>query len=121
MPETTDIITIKQFKADTTIGIHDWEQTQKQPVILNLALHFDCRPAAASDDIADALDYYELVEHLSHWLYAAQFSLIEALAEATCTEIFNQFPKVKQIDLQLDKPEAVSRAVVGVGISRKRG
>lgn len=120
MNHNTDIITIKQLTADTLIGIHDWEQKQRQPVILNLSLHVNIRPAAASDDIKDALDYYVLIEHLNRWLYQAKFALIETLAEAITGEIFSHFPTVEQIDLQLDKPEAVSRAIVGIKIQRTR-
>ncbi len=114
----TDVITVKRLTAETIIGIHDWEQKQRQPVILNLSLYVNTRKAAASDDIKDALDYYVLIEHLSRWLYQAKFALIETLAEAVTTEIFSHFPMVKKIDLQLDKPEAVSRAIVGIRIQR---
>jgi len=37
-----DAITIENFRADTTIGVHDWEQQQKQPIIVNLRLECDC-------------------------------------------------------------------------------
>jgi len=120
MTKSTDVITIKELTADTIIGIHDWEQSQRQPVILNLCLHVNIQQAIATDNIKDALDYYVLIEHLSRWLYRAKFDLIETLAEAITKEIFSHFPTVEKIELQLDKPEAVSRAVVGVKIQRTR-
>jgi len=115
-----DAITVENFRADTTVGIHDWEQKQRQPVILNIILHCDCKAAAASDDIADALDYFKLTEHLKAYLAQNKCALIENLAQQLIDEIFKTFSKVTAIDLHLQKPEAVNNALVGVKLQRSR-
>ncbi len=115
-----DAITIDNFRADTTIGVHDWEQQQKQPIILNLTLGCDCQPAADSDDIAQALDYFKLTEHLKTYLAENQCALIETLAQRLIDQIFHYFPMVQHIDLHLQKPEAVNHALVGVKLKRHR-
>jgi dihydroneopterin aldolase len=115
-----DAITIERFRADTTIGIHDWEQQQRQPIILTLTLSYDCQPAADSDDIADALDYFTLTEHLKAYLAQSQCALIEHLAQQLIEEIFSRFPQVNAIDIHLQKPEAIENALVGVKLYRKR-
>ena len=106
-----DAITIENFRADTTIGIHDWEQRRKQPVILNITLEYDCQPAADSDDISDALDYFQLTEHLKTYLAQNRCALIEKLAQQrieTCKGC--EFFKDEKIDfLKVDDkhlPEA---------------
>ena len=115
-----DIITIDNFRADTTVGVHDWEQRQQQPIIVNLALGCDCQAAADSDDIRDALDYFALTEHLKKYLNESRCALIETLAQNLVSEIFQHFTKVQTIDIHLQKPEAVNNALVGVKLHRKR-
>lgn len=115
-----DAITIENFRADTTIGVHDWEQQQKQPIIVNLRLECDCQEAADSDNIADALDYFTLTEHLKAFLAHNKCALIEYLAQQLIDEIFKVFPKVMAIDLHLQKPEAIKNALVGVKLHRQR-
>ena len=120
LPTDMNAITIEHFQVDTTIGVHDWEQQQKQPVIINLNLQTDCQKAADSDDLKHALDYFNLTEHLKKYLANSRCALIETLAQNLITEIFNHFPNVSAIDLSLKKPEAVNGALVGVQMQRSR-
>lgn len=115
-----DAITIDNFRADTTIGVHDWEQQQKQPIILNLMLGCDCQAAADSDDITDALDYFTLTEHLKKYLNKSRCALIEALAQNLINEIFQHFQQVQTIDIHLQKTEAIDNALVGIRMHRSR-
>ena len=115
-----DAIIIENFRADTTIGIHDWEQRQKQSVILNITLECDCQPAADSDNISDALDYFQLTEHLKKYLAQNRCALIEKLAQQLINQILEHFPTVMSVDLHVKKPEAVNNALVGVRLNRRR-
>jgi dihydroneopterin aldolase len=113
-----DKILIRQLQVDAIIGIHDYEKQQKQPVLIDLDLTFDCLPAAQSDDIKDALDYFAVCERVTHFVSSSRYELIETLAEAITELIFNEFP-CEQIELTLCKPNAVANtASVGVQISR---
>lgn len=115
-----DAITIEKFRADTTVGVHDWEQQQRQPVVINLTLGCDCAPAADSDNISDALDYFALSEHLKKYLKDSRCALIETLAQNLINEIFQHFPGVQTVDIHLQKPEAIDNATVGVHLTRNR-
>ena len=59
-----DIVYIRDLKIETVIGIFDWERRIRQTVSLDLEMATDIRKAAASDDIADALDYKAVAKRL---------------------------------------------------------
>ncbi|MFC3192914.1 dihydroneopterin aldolase [Marinicella sediminis] len=113
-----DKILIRKLQVDAIIGIHDYEKQQKQPVWLDMDLSFDCLPAAQSDDIRDALDYFKVCERVSHFVASTRYELIEALAEAVTEVVLNEFA-CEQIELTLYKPNAVANTeTVGIQINR---
>ena len=52
-----DVIYIKDLRIKTIIGIFDWERKEKQEVSIDMEFPFDCKKAAATDSIEDAIDY----------------------------------------------------------------
>ena len=113
-----DIIFIKDLRILTIIGIYDWERTTKQDVLLDLDMAFDISTAAATDHIASALDYKAVSKRVIAFVEAAQFQLVETLAEKVAQIILSEFP-VKWIRVRVNKQGAVSAARdVGVIIER---
>jgi len=113
-----DIVYIKDLRIDTTIGIYDWEREIKQTLILSIEMGHDNRPAGASDDIADTLDYFSISRRLIEFVEASEMLLIERVAEC-CAEILMAEFGIKWLRLQVGKPGAVPEAVdVGVIIER---
>ena len=80
---------------------------------------FDNRKPAATDDIADTLDYKAVSKRLIQYVSESSFGLVETLAER-CAEIITGEFGVAHVRLKLSKPGAVrgSRAV-GVVIERR--
>jgi dihydroneopterin aldolase len=115
-----DQILIRQLRADAVIGIHDWEKRHPQPLYFDLDLSTDCARAAASDDIADALDYFAVCADIQTWVSHSRCELIETLAEQICQRLLAQYP-IDQVQLTLHKPQAVEDAqTVGLRITRRR-
>tara|TARA_R110001592_G_scaffold363392_1_gene687139 strand:- start:65205 stop:65561 length:357 start_codon:yes stop_codon:yes gene_type:complete len=113
-----DIVYISELRADTVIGVYDWERRVRQTVVLDLELASDNRRAAASDGIEDALDYAEISARLLSFIEASEFQLIETLAERVATLLLEEFA-VPWLRLRLAKPGAVAAArEVGVLIER---
>lgn len=113
-----DIVYISKLRADTVIGVYDWERRVRQTVVLDLELASDNRRAAASDGIEDALDYAAISARLLSFIEASEFQLIEALAERVATLLLEEFA-VPWLRLRLAKPGAVGAArEVGVLIER---
>lgn len=113
-----DIVFIEALEIDTVIGIYDWERKITQKVVLDIEMAFDNHRPAASDDIADTLDYKSVSKRLIAFVGESKFGLVESLAEH-CASIIREEFGVVWLRLKLSKPGAVtgSRAV-GVVIER---
>lgn len=113
-----DIVFIDNLCIDTVVGIYDWERKIRQTVTLDLEMAFDNRIPAASDSIDDTLNYKAVSKRLIAFVGAAEFGLVEALAEHCAQIIMDEF-NVKWLRLRLGKPGAVTGArSVGVVIER---
>ena len=113
-----DTVFIETLAIDCVIGISDWERKITQKVVLDIEMAFDNRVPAASDDIADTLDYKAVSKRLIAYVGESSFGLVESLAER-CAAIIREEFNVPWLRLKLSKPGAVtgSRAV-GVVIER---
>ena len=116
-----DKVFIEALEIDCVIGIYDWERSIRQPVQLDLEMDFDNRRPAASDDIADTLDYKAVSKRLIQFVGDSSYGLVEALAE-NCARIVVEEFGVERVRLKLSKLGAVRGArAVGVIVERSRG
>jgi dihydroneopterin aldolase len=115
-----DKVFIEALEIETLIGIYDWERKIRQPLLFDLEMAFDNRKPAATDDIADTLDYKAVSKRLIQYVSASDFGLVETLAERCAELVLNEFG-VQHVRLKLSKPGAVRGArAVGVIIERSR-
>jgi dihydroneopterin aldolase len=114
-----DTVFIQSLRIDTVIGIHAFERNIRQAVVLDLELGFDNRVPAASDDIADTLDYQRISERLSEYVSGTDFGLVETLAER-CAELLMREFGVRWLRLRVGKPGAL-KAADSVGVVIERG
>ena len=115
-----DKVFIEALEIECVIGIYDWERKIRQPVVLDIEMAFDNRKPAASDDIADTLDYKAISKRLIQFVSESSFGLVEALAEHCCRIIIEEFG-VAEVKLKLSKIGAVRGAkAVGVMLERSR-
>jgi dihydroneopterin aldolase len=116
----TDKVFIEALEIETLIGIYDWERRIRQSLLFDIEMAFDNRRPAASDDIADTLNYKAVSKRLIEYVSASSFGLVETLAERCAEIIFTEFA-VSHVRLKLSKPGAVRGArAVGVIIERSR-
>ncbi len=116
-----DKVFIEALEIEALIGIYDWERRIRQPLLFDIEMAFDNRVPAASDDIADTLDYKAVSKRLVEYVSQSSFGLVETLAER-CAEIVLAEFGVSHVRLKLSKPGAVRGArAVGVLIERGRG
>ncbi len=115
-----DIIYLHDLRIATVIGVYDWERRVKQTVIFDLDMAADIRKAAATDSIADTLDYKAVAKRLIEFVGDSQFQLVETLAERVAEIVLNEF-NITWLRLKVNKRGAVRGAVdVGVIIERSR-
>ena len=113
-----DIVYIRELEIDAIIGIYDWEREKKQIVSIDLEMGCDNIKAAASEDIADALDYKSVAKRLISFVEGSEFLLVETLAERIAAIVLDEF-SVPWLRLRLGKPGAVTGSKdVGVIIER---
>ncbi|TAN02797.1 MAG: dihydroneopterin aldolase [Rhodanobacteraceae bacterium] len=113
-----DTVFIEALEVETVIGIYDWERKIRQKVVLDIEMGFDNTKAAASDEIADTVNYKAVAKRLIGFIEASSFQLVETLAERCAAIILDEF-KVSWLRLRLAKPGAVTDSkAVGVVIER---
>ncbi len=114
-----DIIYLNDLAIETVIGIYDWEREIKQTIILDLEMGTDIRAAAASDAIDDTLNYKAVAKRLIEFVSAAEFQLVETLAERCAEIVLGEFG-VPWVRLKVNKRGAV-RYAGDVGVIIERG
>ncbi|QDH68871.1 dihydroneopterin aldolase [Marilutibacter alkalisoli] len=115
-----DHVFIEGLEIDALIGIYDWERRVRQALVFDIEMAFDNRVPAASDDIADTLNYKAVSKRVIEYVRQSDFGLVETLAERVAAIILDEFG-VHRLRLKLSKPGAVRGArAVGVVIERER-
>ncbi|MGH8032780.1 MAG: dihydroneopterin aldolase [Luteimonas sp.] len=114
-----DHVFIEALEIEALIGIYDWERRIRQPLLLDVEMDFDNRVPAASDAIADTLNYKAVSKRLIEVVSQSECALVETLAERCAAMILAEFG-VARVRLKLSKPGAVRGArAVGVVIERE--
>ena len=117
-PEPLDRIHIKDLLLRCIVGIHDWERHERQDIGITIVLHADLSKAAASDAIADTVDYVTIKKRIIALVESSSYGLIEALAEAIA-RVCLEDERVARVDVTLEKPGALRYArTVAVEITR---
>jgi dihydroneopterin aldolase/D-erythro-7,8-dihydroneopterin triphosphate epimerase len=115
-----DEIRINGLFLRTIIGINHDEREQKQDVRINLVLGVDTRPAAASDNIDDAVNYRTITKQVVDMVESSRFFLVERMAEAIAKLCLLE-PRVAWVKVSIEKPAALRFArSVGIAIKRSR-
>jgi FolB domain-containing protein len=88
---------------------------------VNLDLEVDIRPAARSDDVADAVDYSTVAKAVQALVEGIDIPLLERLA-AEIARVCLQDERVLAARVRVDKPRAVRTGrSAAVEIVRRRG
>ena len=114
-----DIVFIRDLRIETVIGVFDWEREVKQTVVLDLEMAADVAGAAATDNIADALDYKSVGKRIIGFVEDSSFQLVETLAERVAAIVREEFA-VPWVRLQVNKQGAL-RGSRDVGVIIERG
>ncbi len=101
---------IRQLQVDCIVGIYPHEREREQAVLLDVEIDYDFAPAAASDAIADVVDYDAVVSSLTDLIRARQFQLIETMAEASAALLLERIALATAVRIEIRKPAAVPRA-----------
>ena len=115
----TDFVSVRDLSVDAVIGVHAWERDVEQTLLVSVDMATDVRKAAASDDLADALDYSAVAETIAAVLREGRFRLIETAAERVAGRLLADFP-LSWLRLELRKPIANAAYTAVITIERSR-
>ena len=116
----TGRVFIRDLAIECVIGVYEQERHARQPVVLNVVLEIDPAPAAASDDVTQAVDYQDLTDELVAFVGRSVFRLLETLAWQVGDRCLAR-PDVQAVTVTIDKPNALgSVANVAVEVRRQR-
>lgn len=115
-----DKIIIQDLLIRGIIGINPDERVKKQDILINLVIYADIRPAAASDDIAEAANYKDISKRVIDFVETSSFLLVERLVTEIARIILSEYP-INRVQVRVEKPSALRFArSVGIEIDRNR-
>jgi dihydroneopterin aldolase len=115
-----DTIFLRGLKTECIIGFIDWERQVKQTVVLDLEFPCDCTRAAATDAVADTIDYKRVAKRVLAFVSESQLQLLETLAHRLALLLLDEF-KLEWVRITINKPGAIRHSRdVGVSIERRR-
>ena len=114
-----DKIFLEELRIETIIGIWEWERKIRQTVIIDLEMSADIARAAATDDVADTLNYKSVAKRIQGFVGESEFQLVETLAERIAGIVRDEFD-VAWVRVKVHKPGAI-RGSKDVGIEIERG
>ena len=115
-----DVIHIHDLEVSYRVGVPDAERATPQRLLLDIQLHLDFRPSAATDDLSKTINYFEVTQRLLKFGENREWKLIEKLAEDIAQMILNDFrparvsvevkkfiiPQARHISVAIERPAA---------------
>ena len=77
----SDRIVLANMRFEGVHGYLEWERRERQPFEVDIELHADLRPAGASDDLGDTVDYGLVYDVVREVVETRSFILLERVAE----------------------------------------
>jgi dihydroneopterin aldolase len=115
-----DRITLTGLKVRGFHGVYEHERRDGQDFVVDATLWLDSRPAAASDDLADTVDYGGLANRLASVVEGEPVNLIETLAARLC-ELCMADERVIAAEVTVHKPQApIAREFADVAVTARR-
>ena len=115
----TDIVSIRDLKVSTVIGVYDWEREAEQALTFAVEMPADVSRAAGRDDISDALDYSSVARTVKSVVTEGKFQLIETAAERVAERLMADFG-LPWVRVQVVKPIPSEGYTAAIAIERGR-
>ena len=119
----TDRIFINDLRFYGFHGVLPEEAVLGQRFRLDITAELDLSEAGRTDDLTKTVHYGEIAELAVKIGNTQRFKLIEALAEAIATAIFDAYAPIDRLTIRITKPEApvqLATGVIAVEVERER-
>ncbi len=101
-----DEIRIENLEVYAYHGVFPEENEKGQPFFVNAVLYTSTREAGEADELTLSTHYGEVCHFITKWMQEYTYKLIETVAENVARETLLRFPLIKEIDLEIRKPQA---------------
>lgn len=101
-----DCIKIRQLEVFAYHGCNEDEKINGQKFYVDADLYTDVRTPGISDALDDTVNYSKACKYINRFMTENRFDLIEAVAEQVTRGLLKEFPKIKEIELTVNKPNA---------------
>jgi D-erythro-7,8-dihydroneopterin triphosphate epimerase len=116
-----DRVIIEDLVVRGIVGINDDERVNRQDIVIGVTMWMDTRAAAASDDIADAVNYRTVSKRIIEHVEGGEPQLVERLADEIASLCLDADERVAEVEVSVRKPGALRFArSVGVVVTRRR-
>lgn len=118
----SDRIRLTGLRVRGTHGVFEHERRDGQDFVVDVELELDTRTAAASDDLADTIDYGTLAQRIAEIVGGTPVNLLETLAERIAAACLAD-ERVSIATVEVHKPQApipLEFSDVSVRIRRSR-
>ncbi len=122
-PTAGDRIEIRDLRVVGIHGVLPEEQARAQPFAVDVDVWLDTADAAASDDLADTVDYGALAEQATAVVTERRFQLLEALAGEVARIVLDADDRITATAVTVRKlrpPVPVQVGSIGVRVVRRR-
>lgn len=101
-----DQIIVEDLQVYAYHGVYQQENEKGQNFYVSVILDTDTRAAGMEDDLGLSTNYGVVCRFLHSFLTEHTYKLIETAAEKAAEALLLQFPHVRQVTMELKKPEA---------------
>lgn len=116
-----DRLVVRGLRVTGRHGVLASERSTGQDFVVDVALTLDTRAAAASDEVADTVDYADLARRLAAVVAGPPVALVETLA-GRLAETCLIDPRVSEVEVTVHKPQApIGLPVEDVSLTVHRG
>ncbi len=100
------VINLSGIKIKARIGVGADERSELQTLEIDAGLTTNIREAIIYDDIAETVDYMEIVEKIQAVALDREYRLVETLAYEVCRDLLSN-TKITSVRLKLTKHPAI--------------
>jgi len=112
-----DVVRLSGVRAYGRHGASGAERERRQLFEIDLAAEMDLQPAAASDDLAETLDYAALHDRIVRIVSTTSYALLERLAADLLDAVFAD-RRVTRARVTLAKPAILGGATPSITLER---
>ncbi|MDH5491945.1 MAG: dihydroneopterin aldolase [Myxococcales bacterium] len=113
LPSMTDFLRIEGLKVDCIVGVYPHERHAAQPLLLDIEMGLDTRPAAMAERVRATVDYAAVTSELVFLLRSSRFRLIETAAHVIARWLLappapdERRAQLERVRVRLTKPGAL--------------